>query len=215
MLMAGRTYSVREMSELARCSIEQLLYYEEIRLLLPWQRSDDGWLAYDDLNLLRAQQIRIGRSRGWALEEIRRGLEAGARDLPGASRAWPPPLRSAGHSRGSLYVEAEVKAETEADREAFQEEAASLYRALSLKRHSGLAPSDERLRHWVCRHRWHIDRWFCPCEADSHSAFGRAMVNNSYLAAGIERHGRQLTSFLLDALEAHNPLRAGPCAGPP
>jgi DNA-binding transcriptional MerR regulator len=208
MLMASRTYSTKEISMLARCTVDQLSYLRDIELLLPRQRSRGGPDEYDDVDLLRLHQIRLGRARGLALEEIRRWLD-------GCSNAWReesalplPPPRHGVPSGPALYVETEVKVETDADLSAFQEEAAELYGALAARRRSGAAPSDAPLQRWTERHCFHINRWFCPCDPAEHVAFGHAIVNNPYLAASIERHGPDLTSFMISVLEAHVPAPA-------
>ena len=197
----GRTYSAREIAELAQCTSEQLGYYEEIALLTPRERSGAS-REYDDLDLLRLQQIRMGRAWGLALEETRRWLAHCVDPFP----AEPPRARPiASPGRAPLYLELEVKAETERDRCEFQREADSLYEALSTRWRSGSSPHDVRLGRWVERHRCHVERWFCPCEARRHPAFARAILHNACLAASIARHGKNLGSFLLGVIEAHSP----------
>jgi DNA-binding transcriptional MerR regulator len=196
---AGRTYSADEIADLAQCTSEQLVYYEEIQLLPLRERS--GARAYDDLDLLRLQQIRIGRSWGLALEETRRWLAHCADPFP----AEPPRTPVARPRRAPLYMELEVKAETERDRREFQREAERLYDALSRRWRAGSPTHDRQLRPWVERHRCHIERWFCPCEAQRHPAFARAILRNPCLAASIARHGESLGTFLLGVIEAHSP----------
>jgi DNA-binding transcriptional MerR regulator len=204
MRMARKLYSAREMANFARCSPFQLEYLKEIELLVPTLRSHDGGDRYDDSSLLRLQQIRVGRTRGLALEEIRRWLD---RSSPGSlPRKLPNAPRLSAHNGASvLYVETEVKVETEADCDAFQEEAAGLYAVLSACRRSGLLPADARLHTWAERHCCHINRWFCPCDAERHVAFARAIANNPYHAASIERHGKELASFMVSVLESQTP----------
>jgi DNA-binding transcriptional MerR regulator len=200
----GRTYSVREIVALAQCTRDLLSYYEQIALLAPRKDATDGSEGYDDLDLLRLQQIRIGRSRGLALEEIRRWLDGCAGPFPSdLPRSILPPGASSPST--ALYFELEVKVETECDRLAFQDEASGLYSALSMRWRSGGTPTDARLERWVERHRCHIERWFCPCEARRHAAFARAIANNSVLAASIERHGSRLSHFMLSVIEANSP----------
>ena len=95
--------------------------------------------------------------------------------------------------------------ETDADRLDFQEEAHQLYAALAVLRSSGTAIDAARFQLWVDAHRYHIDRWFCPCDATTHLAFARAIAKNAHLAASIERHGSGLTSFMLSVIG--NPTR--------
>lgn len=72
---ARGTYQVKEVSRLAGVSIRTLHYYEEIGLLVPTGRTDAGYRLYTDDDLLRLQQILIGRELGLPLEEIRRSLD--------------------------------------------------------------------------------------------------------------------------------------------
>jgi DNA-binding transcriptional MerR regulator len=193
MRVASRLYSARDMADFARCSLLHLEYLAEIDLLVPLHRSHTGQHRYDDINLLRLQQIRIGRTRGLALEEIRRWLAAGAHhaDMP----RLPP-------ARDPLYLETEAKVETPADHAAFADEAARLYLALAVRRRSGAAPDDPALQHWAERHCCHINRWFCPCGPRQHLAFGRAMANHPLHGATIERYGQTLGAFLVRVLAA-------------
>lgn len=58
-----------------------LHHYDELGLLVPRQRTDAGYRLYDDEDLLRLQQILLGRELGLSLEEIGRSL-----DEPGFDR---------------------------------------------------------------------------------------------------------------------------------
>jgi MerR family transcriptional regulator, thiopeptide resistance regulator len=70
-----RKYRVSEVAQITGVSVRTLHYYDEIRLLVPTERTDGGYRLYDDDDLLRLQQILIGREQGLALEEIRRSLD--------------------------------------------------------------------------------------------------------------------------------------------
>lgn len=72
---ARRTYQVKDVSRLARVSIRTLHYYDEIGLLVPTGRTGAGYRLYTEDDLLRLQQILIGRELGLPLEEIRRSLD--------------------------------------------------------------------------------------------------------------------------------------------
>jgi DNA-binding transcriptional MerR regulator len=72
---AQRTYKVSDVSRIARVSIRTLHYYDEIALLTPTARTDSGYRLYTDDDLLRLQQILIGRELGLSLEDIRRSLD--------------------------------------------------------------------------------------------------------------------------------------------
>ena len=99
-----------------------------------------------------------------------------------------------------LFLQTEAKVETEDERRAFQAEASELYAALSSLRASGATPAGAALTRWAERHRFHIERWFCPCAQREHLAFGRGIASNAYLSEQIERHGAQLTAFMLRVL---------------
>jgi DNA-binding transcriptional MerR regulator len=75
LLMArSGTYLVKEVSEIAGVSVRTLHHYDEIGLLVPRGRTDAGYRLYDDEDLLRLQQILLGRELGLTLPEIRRSL---------------------------------------------------------------------------------------------------------------------------------------------
>jgi DNA-binding transcriptional MerR regulator len=70
-----RTYRVKEVARIAGVSVRALHHYDEIGLLVPSARTPAGYRLYDDDDLLRLQQILIGRELGLSLEEIRRSLD--------------------------------------------------------------------------------------------------------------------------------------------
>jgi DNA-binding transcriptional MerR regulator len=76
-----RTYLVREVAALSGVTVRALHYYDELGLLRPSARSVAGYRLYSDDDLLRLQQILIGRELGLSLEAIRRSL-----DEPGFDR---------------------------------------------------------------------------------------------------------------------------------
>jgi DNA-binding transcriptional MerR regulator len=65
-----RTYRVSEVANATGVSVRALHYYDEIGLLVSRERTGAGYRLYDDDDLLRLQQILIGREQGLALEEI-------------------------------------------------------------------------------------------------------------------------------------------------
>jgi len=71
----GRTYQVKEVALLTGMSVRALHHYDEIGLLVPSTRTGSGYRLYDDGDLLRLQQILIGRELGMPLEEIKRSLD--------------------------------------------------------------------------------------------------------------------------------------------
>jgi MerR family transcriptional regulator, thiopeptide resistance regulator len=71
----SRTYQVKDVARLAGVSVRALHHYDSIGLLVPGARTDGGYRLYNDADLLRLQQILIGRELGLSLEEIRRSLD--------------------------------------------------------------------------------------------------------------------------------------------
>lgn len=67
-------YRVSEVARLSGVSVRTLHYYDEIGLLVP-RRSRAGYRAYDGADLLRLQQILLGRELGLSLEAIRQQLD--------------------------------------------------------------------------------------------------------------------------------------------
>lgn len=76
-----RWYQVREVAEISGVSVRALHHYDELGLLVPKQRTEAGYRLYDDEDLLRLQQILLGRELGLSLEDVRRSL-----DEPGFDR---------------------------------------------------------------------------------------------------------------------------------
>jgi DNA-binding transcriptional MerR regulator len=71
----SRTYQVKEVAQLTGMSVRALHHYDEIGLLVPSTRTGSGYRLYDDGDLLRLQQILIGRELGMSLEAIKRSLD--------------------------------------------------------------------------------------------------------------------------------------------
>jgi DNA-binding transcriptional MerR regulator len=67
-------------------SVRTLHYYDELGLLVPARRTPTGYRLYGDADLLRLQQIVIGRELGLSLEQIRRSLDDPGFDLKQALR---------------------------------------------------------------------------------------------------------------------------------
>jgi MerR family transcriptional regulator, thiopeptide resistance regulator len=70
-----RTYLVSEVAALSGVTVRALHHYDELGLLRPSGRSAAGYRLYRDDDLLRLQQILIGRELGLSLEAIRRSLD--------------------------------------------------------------------------------------------------------------------------------------------
>lgn len=75
-----RGYQVKEVAQLAGVSVRTLHHYDEIGLLAPSRRSPAGYRLYREDDLLRLQQILIGRELGLPLEVIKRDLDDPAFD---------------------------------------------------------------------------------------------------------------------------------------
>ena len=71
----SRTYQVKDAARIAGISVRTLHHYEAIGLLVPGNRTAAGYRLYADDDLLRLQQILIGRALGLSLEDIRRSLD--------------------------------------------------------------------------------------------------------------------------------------------
>jgi DNA-binding transcriptional MerR regulator len=70
-----RSYRVNEVAQIAGVSVRALHHWHDLGLLVPAGRTDGGYRLYDDDDLLRLQQILIGRELGMPLEAIRRSLD--------------------------------------------------------------------------------------------------------------------------------------------
>lgn len=73
--MAEQRYRVGELAKLAGVSVRTLHHYDHIGLLVPSARSRSDYRLYVDGDVLRLQQILIGRRLGLSLEAIRRELD--------------------------------------------------------------------------------------------------------------------------------------------
>src|SRR5688572_1549525 len=68
------TYRVADVARQSGVSIRALHHYDAIGLLVPTGRTEAGYRLYTDADLLRLQQILIGRELGFSLDEIKRSL---------------------------------------------------------------------------------------------------------------------------------------------
>ena len=71
----------------SRVSVRALHHYDEIGLLVPSGRTAAGYRLYDEADVLRLQQILIGRELGLSLEQIRQSLDDPTFDRKIALRA--------------------------------------------------------------------------------------------------------------------------------
>ncbi|ANM31433.1 hypothetical protein ABI59_20430 [Acidobacteria bacterium Mor1] len=83
----AKHYQVKELARLAGITVRTLHYYDEIGLLRPSARSAAGYRLYDGDDLIRLQQILIGRSLGLPLTEIQQFLDRPGFDRLAALRA--------------------------------------------------------------------------------------------------------------------------------
>lgn len=84
--MSQGRYTVSQVAALAHTTVRALHHYDEIGLLVPSQRSDAGYRIYLRADIERLRDILLFRELGFALEEIRRLLDAPAADRLGALR---------------------------------------------------------------------------------------------------------------------------------
>ncbi|HMI82812.1 MAG TPA: MerR family transcriptional regulator [Polyangiaceae bacterium] len=68
-------YQVKEVAQISGVSVRTLHHYDQLGLLVPSGRNRAGYRLYSDGDLLRLQQILIGRELGLPLEEIRHFLD--------------------------------------------------------------------------------------------------------------------------------------------
>ena len=61
----SRTFQVKDVARLAGVSVRTLHHYDSIGLLVPRIRTDAGYRLYTDADLLRLQQILIGRDSAY------------------------------------------------------------------------------------------------------------------------------------------------------
>ena len=64
------TYTIKEIADLAGVTTRTLHYYDEIGLLSPAGKADNGYRNYNQKSLLRLQQILFFRELGVPLKEI-------------------------------------------------------------------------------------------------------------------------------------------------
>jgi DNA-binding transcriptional MerR regulator len=86
-MVRRRHYQVKQVAELAGVTVRTLHHYDAIGLLSPSARTGAGYRLYGDEDLLRLQQILIGRELGLSLEAIRRSLDDPQFDSRAALRA--------------------------------------------------------------------------------------------------------------------------------
>lgn len=80
----AKRYTVQQLAELAGVSVRTLHHYDEIGLLSPSGRTAKNYRVYGEGELLRLQQILIGRELGLSLEDVGRSLDEPGFDLRAA-----------------------------------------------------------------------------------------------------------------------------------
>jgi DNA-binding transcriptional MerR regulator len=86
-------YTVRKLSKLAGVTPRTLHYYDEIGLLHPSSKEENGYRYYDEGSLLRLQQILLYRELDLPLAEIKRILDGKAFDALDSLRGHQESLR--------------------------------------------------------------------------------------------------------------------------
>ena len=80
--MNTKTFTVSQVSKLAHVTVRTLHHYDEIGLLVPSQRADNGYRGYTEADLARLQQILLFKELGFALDAIRAVIdETGVYDV--------------------------------------------------------------------------------------------------------------------------------------
>src|SRR5690348_1905115 len=87
-------YAVKQLSDLAGVSVRTLHYYDEIGLLKPSSVSENGYRSYDDLAVLRLQQILFYREMGLGLLQIRDIIDSPEFDLVASLRSHRAELQT-------------------------------------------------------------------------------------------------------------------------
>ena len=85
------SYTVKQLADLAGVSPRTLHYYDQIGLLRPEKVARNGYRCYDDLAMLRLQQILFFKELGFSLEQIREIM-----DQPGFNLQQALQLHKAG-----------------------------------------------------------------------------------------------------------------------
>jgi DNA-binding transcriptional MerR regulator len=80
-------WTVGDLARLARVTVRTLHHYDEIGLVRPSSFTESGYRLYGEAELARLHLVRLYRSAGLPLEEIRRILDAPGFDREAALRA--------------------------------------------------------------------------------------------------------------------------------
>ncbi len=75
-------FEIGELSERSGVSSKTIRYYEEIGLLPPARRGENGYRLYDESDIARLQFVRNARALDFALDDIKEILAFKERDEP-------------------------------------------------------------------------------------------------------------------------------------
>ncbi len=70
----AKTYSIHELATLSGVSVRTLHYYDEVGLLSPQERLENGYRVYGKIQLLRLQEILFFKELDFSLEHIKKIL---------------------------------------------------------------------------------------------------------------------------------------------
>lgn len=71
-----KSFSVSQVSKLTGVSVRTLHHYDQIGLLTPLRRQDNGYRCYSERHLVKLQQILLYRQLDFSLEQIRDMMQA-------------------------------------------------------------------------------------------------------------------------------------------
>lgn len=106
--MSNATFSVTQLSKLAGISVRTLHYYDDIGLLKPNRRKDNGYREYNETQLILLQQILIYRALDFSTKKIKTMLNSESFDLRRALQAQKTLLLSRQQSLQSMIDNIEV-----------------------------------------------------------------------------------------------------------
>src|SRR6185503_15926678 len=78
--MTSRLRSISEVAQLAGVSVRTLHHYDEIGLLVPSARSENGYRRYSDEDIRRLLSVIVFKQLGFSLDAIERLLDDPAID---------------------------------------------------------------------------------------------------------------------------------------
>jgi phosphoribosylaminoimidazole-succinocarboxamide synthase len=81
------SYTIKRLASLAGISVRALHYYDELGLLKPRYRRENGYRYYDEDSIMRLQQIMFFRELGFSLREVGKIVSHSEFDVLGALRS--------------------------------------------------------------------------------------------------------------------------------